>query len=311
MMRDMQYHNLIIDGNNFLFRSFYAKTNRQPRDVDGLDTRPLYQAMVMLKSLADRFPSEQIYFTWDRRLNPDFVNFRREIVPEYKGNRIDTDDKKNVLSYMQLIVDFCDALGIRTIFPYDLEADDVIKYIADKSESSLIISSDRDLLQLVNKSTHQLLPTIQALVTLENFKQYGEVEPEAFLYYKAILGDKSDNILGLFRYGHVKAENLAMQLYKGEKISPELTDEQKAIITRNFKVMNLAESVNSRPDEYLHYDKQWEENLNKRYDAEKLMGLFTKYGFNNLAREIGSWKNIFDKNKEEFSWDDVLYSVSM
>lgn len=310
----MQYHNLIIDGNNFLFRSFYSKNKKPSRYVNDIDTKPLYQSLIMLKSLAERYSVENIYFTWDKRLNVDFINFRRELVSSYKENRVDTDDKKNILSYMSLIVEFCEALGIRTIFPYDLEADDVIKYIADKSESALIVSSDRDLLQLVNDHVHQLLPTIQSTVTLENFEDFADVPYEAFMFYKAILGDTSDNIAGLHRYGPVKARVLAIQCHSmGDQWDTidTITAEQKDIIRKNIQIMDLSAALTSRPDEYKHYDEQWEANSHKQFDAEKLLTLFDYHDFKNLSREIGTWKNIFDKTPKEFSWDDILVNITM
>jgi len=301
----MHYDNLIIDGNNFLFRAFYSK--RPARNVDGLNVTPIYQSLYMLKVLAEWYSPKNIFFTWDKRLNPDFINFRRQIVGEYKENRIDTDDKKNVLSYMKVIVEFCNALGIKTIFPYDLEGDDVIYYLGQKLEgSTLIISSDRDLLQIVNNKIHQLIPTRNIIVTLENFEEFTTVKPEAFLLFKAIMGDKSDNINGLPKYGEVRAKTLAEKLVTqttSELSEPIiLTEEQEQIIKNNLKIMNLACAIVERPDEHKHYDQQLEQSYQNKFSADDFRQLCSVYGFENYLREIGTWKRLFDNNFDETSW---------
>jgi 5'-3' exonuclease len=310
----MKYTNLIIDGNNFLFRAFYSK--RPARLLNGLNLTPIYQSLYMLKVLAEWYSPEKIFFTWDKRLNPDFVNFRRQIVGEYKENRVDTDDKKNVLSYMEIIVDFCNSLGIRTILPYDLEGDDVIYYLCQKlKDSTLIVSSDRDLLQLVDDRVHQLIPTRNIIVTLENFKEFTSVAPEAFLLFKAILGDKSDNISGFPKYGEIKAKSLAEKLIS-QTISNEkniiLTEEQEQIIKNNLRIMNLANAILERPDEHNHYEKQFHDSEKNKFNSEEFKKLCSLFGCDNFLREIGTWKRLFDSNIDESSWiNDPLDFITM
>jgi DNA polymerase-1 len=313
-MSQQHYDNLIVDGNNFLFRAFYSK--RPARVEDGLNTTPIYQALYMLRALAEWYSPNNIYFTWDKRLNEDFVNFRRGIVQEYKENRIDTDDKKNVLSYMEIIVEFCNALGVKTIFPYDLEGDDVIYYLGQKLEgTSLIISSDRDLLQLVNRNIHQLIPTKNTIITLDNFEEFTTVRPEAFLLYKAILGDKSDNIPGLPKYGEVRAKALAEKLVAytlGEDTQQVLlNDEQESIVKNNLKIMNLSAAVNERPTEHDNYDHQMTTTKDIAFNADTLRDLFWKYNFGNFVREFGIWKTLFDKTPNDAWWENALDYVVM
>ena len=298
------YKNLIIDGNNFLFRSFYS--GKRPRIIDGMDTTPIYQTLNMLRNLMRQFSPEAVYFTWDKRTNVDFVNFRRELLTEYKDNRIETDDKKNVLSYMSIIVQFCDALGVHTIFPYDLEGDDVIKYLTDNLVDSLIISSDRDLLQLVDTYTHQLIPTKSIIVTPENFEEFTGVPQNGYLLYKAIMGDKSDNIAGIPKFGEVRAKGLTNKILNGETI----TDEYQTIIDTNLKIMDLSKALQYRPLEYDHYDKQMSDAVHDKYDSDKLSDLFREYSLDVFLREIGNWRSMFNKNAE-FSWDDIMDVVVM
>lgn len=308
----MTYDNLIIDGNNFLFRSFYSK--KPPRIVKGLDTAPINQCLYMLKAVAERYTPKNIYFTWDKRLNDNAVNFRREIVGEYKENRIDTEEKLNVLSYIGIIVDFCDALGIKTIFPYDLEGDDVMYYLSMTLEGkSLVISSDRDLLQMVTENVHQFIPTKNIIVDLNNFETFAKVKPEAFILYKSIMGDKSDNISGLYKFGEVRAKALAEKiLAEGGLEKSLLSEDSKKIIQDNIRIIDLKLSHLERPDEFKRYKEQFDATRNNRFDVEFLRTLFHKYELGHYARDIGSWRRLFlvEETSNMEWWKDPLAYIT-
>lgn len=304
----MKYDNLIVDGNNFLFRSFYSK--RPSRIVNGLDVAPISQWLYMLKSVVERYSPKKIYFTWDKRLNTEAVNFRREIVQEYKENRIDTDEKQNVLSYMKIVQDFCDSLGIITVYPYDLEGDDVMFYLSKQlSGTSLIISSDRDLLQLVSDNVHQLIPTKNIVVSLDNFEDFTKVKPEMFVLHKAIMGDKSDNIAGLYKFGEVRAKALAEKIYSdGIHI---VSEDNRKIIEDNLRIIDLKLSHLERPNEYKKYEEQLA-NDHPRFDSKAVQELFWKYELGYLSREMGTWRKLFVRDDDQTNWlDDPLSFITM
>ena len=109
-----QYDNLIIDGNNFLFRAFYAK--RAPKYVNGLNVTPIHQFLSMLKSSTDNFKPSQVILTWDRKKNSTKRNFRKDLVP-YKENRPENDKMEELHQIINHVQRFVDVLGIHTYYP--------------------------------------------------------------------------------------------------------------------------------------------------------------------------------------------------
>ena len=299
---------LIIDGNNFIYRAYYTK--RPAKLLNGINTTPIHQFLYMIKNLVKNHPeTDEIYITWDQKINSNAVNFRKDEV-DYKSHRIETDETKEVLSFIPHIKKFTDALGIKTVFPYNLEADDVIFFLVDflsDDKHNIIISSDKDLLQLVNDNTSIFLPKRDVLVTVNNFEEVCGIKREAFLLYKCILGDQSDNIPGLQKYGKVRAKKLAEMIHeegefahitflKNKKNITFLNDDQKEIIERNIHISELSYVKEKYPDEYEKCRQQYV-NLTNMFDSERLEDLFTIYGFVKYNSDMGEWTELFDFEK--------------
>ena len=305
------YDTIIIDGNNFLFRAFFV--NRPDKFVNELNVTPIHQFLYMLKSVTSQYRAKKIILTWDKKLNSFKKNFRRELVP-YKEHRVENDKTTQLLNTISHIQKFIDALGIQTILPVNMEADDVIRYLTiNTEEKTLIVSSDHDLLQLIRKNIHVFLPTKNLIVDIINFQEYTNCKtPEMFVLFKSILGDKSDNISGLEKYGKVKAKNLAEKIYKNNNIDFSnvdltLTEEQQEIINRNLLVMDLSNTEVVYPEEYSFYKKQEEIN-NPDFNEETLKDLFTEYECIAFLNNFNEWKYLFDKNKSD---NDLLSFIRM
>lgn len=295
-----QYDRIIIDGNNFLFRAFFI--NRPERFVRGINVSPIHQFLSMLKSTVSTFRAKEIVFTWDKKLNSTRRNFRRDMVP-YKEHRIETTQTENLFASISHIEQFINALGIKTVYPVDMEADDVICYLTKNSDKkTIIISSDHDLLQLISENVHLYIPSKDKIVTLDNFEEFGKVQsPKTFVLFKSILGDKSDNISGLERYGKVKAKKLTEVITENGEIDyskANLSSNQIEIIVRNMKVMDLNYTESIYPEEYESYKNQ-ETNFQLSFDEEKLQELFRSYDFIAFLNNIGEWNRWFNSNKDE------------
>jgi len=304
-----KYEKLIIDGNNLLYRAFFSKN--QPVFINNIDIGPIYRFLNMLKALVDYHLPKEIYFTWDKRLNPDVVNFRRELYPEYKTNRVESEDRTKIHIYCEIAIALCNSLGIKTILPYDLEADDVIYYLANKvsiDKKCLIISSDRDLLQLVNHNVHQFLPAKNTIVDLSNFEGYAGCDPVHFILYKAIMGDVSDNIKGLNKFGVVRAKTLAEKINNDLENSDDITDEQRNIITVNLKIMDLKYGLVYRPNDEKYFTEQLNAANNNVFDGEGFIALTEQYGLGGFRRQLGSWNALFNQNT---SIDDWFSNITM
>lgn len=302
------YDKLIIDGNNFLFRAFFVK--RPDKYIDGVNVTPVHQFLSMLKSITNRFKPSDIVITWDKKINSTKKNFRKELVP-YKEQRVENEKTNDLFNTINYIQEFLDVLGIKTIYPVNMEADDVIRYLSlSEKENILIVSSDRDLLQLVKRNVSLYIPSKDFIVDENNFESFTTVKKPIFLLYKSIMGDVSDNIVGLEKYGPIRAKNLAEKIYvenSNDFLKEGLNEEQVEIISKNLKVMDLSQTEKIYPDEYSFYSKQ-EDSFSGKFESIKLKELFKKYEFNVFLNSFGEWNSLFNKNSLN---SDLLSCLSM
>jgi DNA polymerase-1 len=313
------YNKIIVDGNNFLYRAYYIQ--RPPQIVNGVNTTPLHQFMYMLKSLKETYSSDEMYITWDKRLNSGGENFRKTL-SAYKEHRLETEDTQKIWDLCDTIQTIIPHFGIHTVLPYNLEADDVIGFLAEQEGSSLIVSSDKDMFQLVDKETHVLHR--KNVVTLDNFEEIVGVPKDHFVLYKSIMGDVSDNVEGLEKYGPVRSKKLAAEiLATGATIenllnNPDsdplhaISKEQKEKIINNLKITYLPYAKRFK-DEFESYEKQWANRHEVAFDKNEVKRFFSQHKFNNFLHEFGKWNMHFNKTAKTETIDlaNILDLISL
>ena len=239
--------NLIIDGNNLLYRAIYKKNtwlkkNNEERSFNsnGIDTSSLQKFLLDLYNTTESFhtPYTQIYVVWDRKLDPTQINWRKKVNPEYKANRDEESEARKIVHSLCVhIKKVLDSMGIQSVFPLASEADDIISYLTKNLEGgSIIFSADQDFYQCVSETCSVYNPQKKILITPENFEECALVKIEHYLRYKAIKGDSSDNLKGLYRYGEKKAKNL---VDNWETESKSLTEEQLKTVQDTVNLMDL------------------------------------------------------------------------
>ena len=199
---------------------------------------------------------DRIVCTWDKKMHLEEgeKNFRQELV-EYKEGRDDEYNAK-VYEHIDYINRFLLSMGIKIMYPGWLEADDIMHWCSTQhpNDDFVIVSVDKDLLQLVSPNTKVYSPIKKVEYNTINFESLLKVSHDKFLLKKAIIGDVSDNIKGLDKVGEVKAK----QYLSGEK---QFTEEQKLIVECNLKVMDLSQGWQvNEPRERIVYEKQWNMN---------------------------------------------------
>jgi 5'-3' exonuclease len=238
--------NLIIDSNNLLHRVHWVC------EKYGNTTIPKMFFTCVRSYINDHYISPGcVYMAWDDKLVRGSTNHRKTSDDvEYKSTR-DADKNRKVYELYKHIHKMCKHAGLINMHPGVLEADDVVAYLSKKlSGHNVIVSVDQDLLQLIDNTNDVYNPIKKQIITYENFEQFQPVPVELFVTYKAAMGDKSDNIDGLEKVGKKRAAQIARSGIDG------LTTEQKEIVHRNIKLMDLNYSLNSYPGEVKLYDKQ-------------------------------------------------------
>ncbi len=204
---------LLIDGNNILFRSYYATayTGNIMKNSKGFPTNALYGLINMLNKIINEEKPEYVMIAFDKG-----KTFRHEKYADYKGGRSETPDELKI--QFPIAKELVEAMGFKYFEIDNYEADDIIGTFAkavtlDDEYEATIISSDKDLLQLINDEVEvKLLKTNDYIrMTHEEFvKTYG-IEPIRMIDLKALMGDSSDNIPGVSGVGEKTALKLLQE----------------------------------------------------------------------------------------------------
>lgn len=295
-------NNLIIDGNNLLYRIFWTSNYKIE---ESNNPGQVFLFLRSLKSYVDKFRPKNIYCTWDKKLEWPSTNFRREATTvEYKAGR-DDEKFKNVFENAEKIQELLTNLGVHNIYPLRMEADDLMAWLSEElSGTSVIVTTDKDLLQTVTENTIVYTPIKKKEISLDNFEEYTGVKKEYYISFRAVTGDKSDNIPGIPRYGikrFLKLEHRVISLNGDDPMAliraDELTDEQFKIYERNWLLMDLKKGYNYYDDEVPAYEKQLKQlqkckiNFSKFLDQAKELNLWS------IVRNYTSWRNSFDNNE--------------
>ncbi len=201
---------ILIDGNNLLFRSYYATAynGNLMKNSKDFPTNALYGFINMINKILNEENPEYIMVAFDKG-----KNFRHEKYKDYKAGRIETPN--DLLIQFPVAYSLLDALGITAVAIDNYEADDIIGTFAkmadlDKQYDATIISSDKDLLQLISTDVNVKLLKQKdyILMNTETFRETYEVDPIKMIDLKALMGDPSDNIPGVKGIGEKTAISL-------------------------------------------------------------------------------------------------------
>lgn len=282
------YENLIIDGNGLAHAAIHVGS---PFIVKGEDLGPILRILKSIKSLQQRFQTKKLYFTLDKPLVRN-QNFRRELC-EYKAHRSDLNHE-HVHKTLDHVVEFVKSLGGTVIYPYALEADDVVYYLSKNLNGrNIIVTVDEDLLQLVNENNSVFLNTKKKLVTHENFSANTKVKTvEDFIKFKAVKGDPADNIKGVYMYGSVRAKR-AVELW--DEWYPNQPQELQDMISTNMDIINLAHVGERFPEEWKNIGEQLEQANAQQFDIRSFKTLCEQSSFSVILNNLPAWKESFDE----------------
>lgn len=294
--------NLIVDGNNLLYRSFFVLIKQKEScSIEEYKNKVVNKFFSFLKNHINHFDINQIYICWDKKLNEDGVNPRKEILNQYKATR-DNNHKEEIYDISNTIEIGLNKLGVINLHPYNLEADDIMYYLCKqklKGQKNIILTSDYDLLQLVDKSTKVFLLSKRDLITHEDFKLKIGVDIKYFVLYKAMIGDSSDNIDGVPMIGEKRAKTLIKELK--DKKYPKLSTDKMKIIKRNIQIIDLKKFWNDEETENI------KQQLDKFNDLE--FEIFPRKYFqeiNTPTHLISEWNKIFDDLNGQFFFDKLF-----
>jgi DNA polymerase-1 len=290
---------LIIDGNAIMHRAYHAYPP-QLTTKDGEPINAVYGFFAMLIKVLEEVNPTHLIVCFDRAA----PTFRKAL---YVGYQADRPQMESSLSNQFILMhEALDKIGI-PIFEVDgYEADDLIGTLAtqakdkglkinDKKEEIevVILTGDRDLLQLVNSHTKVLAPIIgiTKFILFDEptvLEKYG-VKPSQVADYKALVGDASDGYPGVMGIGPKTASNLLKtyetfeSLYEHLGDLPEKTSQKLAIdAEQGALAKKLATIVKDAP---IHLDlKKADVTL---FTQDKVLSVFDGFGFNSIKQRVG------------------------
>lgn len=199
---------ILIDGNSLVNRAFYALpffTNR-----NGEHTGAVFGFSNMLLKLFELQKPTHVVVAFDYSRK----TFRSDLYPDYKGTRRETPPE--LLAQLDLSKTLLDNMDIKWIWKQGVEGDDIIGTLAKRFDGEVVIlTGDRDELQLVDDNTTVLFTRVGITDTMyytkDNMIEKCGMRADQIVDYKALMGDKSDNIPGVSGIGKTTANSLLNQ----------------------------------------------------------------------------------------------------
>lgn len=216
---------LLVDGNSVLFRTYYSTIYTNPMSTSaGVPTNAVFGFITLLQKAISLTSPDAILVAWDAGKK----TFRHDKMPEYKGTRKELDDE--LIVQMPIVREYLDAAGIMRYEQEGYEADDIIgsMAVADPELETTILTSDKDMLQLVNANTRCImmkrgLQNVEIMDEKAIEEKYG-LKPEQIIDLKGLMGDPSDNIPGVKHIGEKTALTLLHQYDSVEGVYAHLDE---------------------------------------------------------------------------------------
>jgi DNA polymerase-1 len=201
------HHLYLIDGSGFIFRAFHAL----PPMVrsDGTPVNAVFGFITMLMKLLEDTEVGHLAVVFDSARR----NYRHDIYPDYKAHRPEVPEE--LIPQFSLIRAACKAFNVCAVEAEGFEADDLIATYADqavqKGAKVTVVSSDKDLMQLVNSHIDMLDPLKNKIISSKEVIEKFGVPPQQVVDVQALAGDSSDNVPGVPGIGIKTAAQLIQE----------------------------------------------------------------------------------------------------
>jgi DNA polymerase-1 len=303
---------ILIDGSGYIFRAFYGLPSMT--NENGVPVNAVFGFTKMLLKLIDDFKPIYVAVIFDVARK----TFRNDLYDLYKANR--SDPPEELIPQFSIIREATNAIGLPVVEMEGFEADDLIatySNIAQKTNKKIIIiSSDKDLMQLVDDNTILFDPMKQYWINDEQvFEKFG-VYPNRVIDVQSLAGDSSDNIPGVPGIGIKTAAELINQYGDLEQLVTKASEikqnkrrenlieyAHQARLSRSLVTLKKDVPVKSKIDEF---------KIESVLEFNKLIPFLKVHGFKSLLNkyenieiqeinEVTKISNInYVKNEKEF-----------
>lgn len=282
---------LMIDGNSIVNRAFYGVPLLT--DAQGRYTNGVYGFLNIFFKLFDEEKPDYVGVAFDLHA----PTFRHEMFSDYKGTRKGMPEE--LRGQMPILKEALNTMNISCFELEGYEADDILGTMAkaaeDKGMCAVVISGDRDLLQICSENIKVRIPkTLRGKTEVEDYgpadveKKYG-VTPKEFIEVKALMGDSGDNVPGVPSIGEKTAVKIIQQygdvenaIKNAEDIKPKRASENIVKYAEQARLSRRLVEIDLNVP--LVYDFN-EMNSNKEY-SDNTYTLFKQLGFKSMLSRV-------------------------
>ena len=286
---------ILIDGSAYIFRAYYGlpPMNR----ADGTPINAVFGFTNMLVKLIEDYRDDKMIVIFDAARE----NFRNTIFKDYKANRGETPE--DLIPQFEIIRQCVDAFNIPQLEIEGYEADDIIATyckLAEKQKiDSIIVSSDKDLMQLVTKKITMLDPMKNKKIGIDQVIEKFGLPPEKVIQIQALTGDKVDNIPGAPGIGPKTALQLIEEFGDVHKLINsvnQISQEKRRNIILDHKqdILLSLELVKLKDDIKLPIDINKIHTYSSIDKNDNLSNFLSNQGFKSIAERLKN--NLFIKS---------------
>lgn len=297
----------LIDGSSFIFRAYFALPTLTRSDGVTVNA-VLGFCNIILKLLAST-DATHLAVVFDTH----HPTFRHDLHKDYKGQRkaIPID----LVEQIPLVKAACKSFNINTLESKGFEADDLIATYAVQAANDgakvRIISSDKDLLQLLNDSIEMYDPMKDKVIGPSEVQEKYGVPPKLMQDIQSLMGDSVDGIKGVPGIGPKTAANLINQFGSLDKLLKNYNEisnvRQRELVASHIDDILLARQlVTLRTDVPL--ERGWEDLEKKHPRKEEVISFCHENAFNSLLKRVMSTKGLFED--ESFENTSTMFGES-
>ena len=278
----------LIDGSGYIFRAFYGLPPLT--SPDGVPVNAVYGFTNMFLKLTTKIYCDYCLVLFDAKRQ----NFRNQIFADYKGTRKETPE--DLVPQFPIIREAVDVLNINHLEMEGYEADDLIatytQKALDKGLEVVVVSGDKDLMQLIRPNVEFYDPMKDKFFTPEDVKEKFGVYPNKVVDVQALSGDSIDNVPGVAGIGPKTAAQLVEEYGSLEGILEHVheikQEKRRQTLIDNAENARISlQLVTLKNDVPVLLDI--EDFCCKCPNADELHQFIDKYGFNSLRNRVEKW----------------------
>ena len=297
---------LLIDGNNTCFQAL----GKAPLHYNGQRTEVIKIALGMVRSYIEKFQPDTAIVAWDGGRDER----RTSIYPDYKRKKREwTEDEKAereiLFEQMRQLMPVFTSLGLQQFKVKGREGDDLIFTLLCKGwvldGEQIVVSTDQDMFQLFSYSSQVLIysPIRKLMINADYVEQEFGIQLKDFAFYKAMVGDGSDNLPGIHGIGPKKAQQV-MDAYRGghneygHKLLEQVLNNEDEL-TKQMTLVTLM----AIPDEEIVAGHHWSAG----FKEDEVLQALEKYGLAQFLERYSDWSAPFiqmqQRNRVVGTWE--------